>query len=370
MSFIAQATPRFLLPSTLLIATALVAVRPPSAHAQHAGATPGTDETAVRVGKKRFEEGLRASVAGDHETARVAFTQAYALLKLPEILANLGGAEVQSGHHVEGARHLAEYLRGKPAETETAQLRQRTEQLLAEAESNIARLTIDVDSQGADILVDGQHIGKAPLGFAWHVAPGFVTVVARQGAAEHSKEVDARAARTTAVSLTLASTAEPAHTPTSEPTPHRPMTPPPDDGPRAPSPAAPTVLLITASAATLASATAWFFTAKSVSTANADADRLLASARATGDPSPCLTPSAAVAPTCTELTERIEDGKTATHWRNTSAIATGAFAAATGAALLYFLRTRNDTKTKATRRVELGFSLTPRSTALSATGSF
>ena len=65
-----------------------------------------------------------------------------------------------------------------------------------------------------------------------------------------------------------------------------------------------------------------------------------------------------------------EDGKTATRWRNTSAIATGAFAAATGAALLYFLRTRNDTKTNATRRVELGFSLTPRSTALSATGSF
>src|SRR5882724_88200 len=66
---------------------------------------------AVRMARRRFQEGVAAVDAGNYEAARVAFQQAYALKPHPSVLRNLGEAELKPGRHLEAARHLSTFIR-------------------------------------------------------------------------------------------------------------------------------------------------------------------------------------------------------------------------------------------------------------------
>ena len=83
---------------------------------------PPPDEAPDRMtaeARRRFDEGKKATAEGDFERARVAYMQTYVLNQASVVLRNLGTSEIRSGHLVLGARHLAAYLRGEPAPTET-----------------------------------------------------------------------------------------------------------------------------------------------------------------------------------------------------------------------------------------------------------
>jgi len=123
-------------------------------------AEPATEQ--VKVARKRFQEGVAAADARNYEAARVAFQQAYALKPHPSVLRNLGQAELKTGHYLDAARHLSTFIRdttfGTPAERESAK------KSLAEAETKIGRLLLEVDVAGAEIAVDGEMSGRSPLG--------------------------------------------------------------------------------------------------------------------------------------------------------------------------------------------------------------
>jgi hypothetical protein len=119
------------------------------------------------------------------------------------VLRNLAVAEIQSGHTLSGARRLARYLRGEPAPTESGEQRAFSDALLRKAERELGRLEIVVDAEGAQIRVDAELVGEAPLGFAWHVDPGIRVVSVAKHGMEQTVSVDARAGTVERVELSL-----------------------------------------------------------------------------------------------------------------------------------------------------------------------
>jgi hypothetical protein len=133
---------------------------------------------AVKLARKRFIEGVAAVDAGKYEAARLAFQQAYALKPHPAILRNLGQAEWQLGRYLEAARHLSMFLRETNFGTE--QERAVAQKTLTQAETKVGKLLVDA-TEGAEVSVDGELVGSAPLGpDPFYVEPGQRTVRLRK----------------------------------------------------------------------------------------------------------------------------------------------------------------------------------------------
>ena len=166
-----------------------------------AAAEPPTE--AVRMARKRFQEGIAAADAGNFEGARVAFQQAYALKPHASVLLNLGQAEVRTGHFLEAARHLANYLRdssyGKPADRKVAQA------ALVDAESKVGKLVLEIDVDGAEATVDGELSGHSPTGAdPFYVEAGQRKLhVKKDGYEDFEQQLALDAGRTTHFSVVL-----------------------------------------------------------------------------------------------------------------------------------------------------------------------
>jgi hypothetical protein len=98
-----RAVVRGILAGVVLVAVAGAA---PPAAAQTAAATVAA--------QKRFHEGLDMVKRSDFEGARVAFQQAYSVLKKPDILWNLALAEEKSGHLSDALVHFKQIVRDDP----------------------------------------------------------------------------------------------------------------------------------------------------------------------------------------------------------------------------------------------------------------
>jgi hypothetical protein len=112
--------------------------------------------------EKHFAAGQAAAKANRWDAARQEFLQAFDLR--PDhagTVALLAQAEMATGRHREAAEHLdifLEYAVGlTPADRKTA------EDLLIEAQSKLAIVTVKVDKPGAKITVDGRVLGTSPL---------------------------------------------------------------------------------------------------------------------------------------------------------------------------------------------------------------
>jgi hypothetical protein len=134
-----------------------------------AGLAQTTDDPTIKAARARFNEGVDFFDKGQYENARAAFLQAYALRKHPAVLLNLAQSSLRSGHSLEAARYFEQYLHESSALT-SAQ-RADAEKGLAEARGKLGRLEISA-TDGAEIFVDGEHVGTAPLPDPVNVEPG------------------------------------------------------------------------------------------------------------------------------------------------------------------------------------------------------
>ncbi len=170
-----------------------------SAIASIAAAQGAAPDPITEMARQRFVEGVKLFDQHRCEEARASFLQAYALKKHPSVLLNLAQSELCATHHVEAARHFAQYLRENP---ENNDQRKTAEQKLAEARTKTARVLIDVSPAGADIFVDDEMVGKAPLPEAIDVHPGTRKIEARfPGAAGATATVNAPIGQIANVSL-------------------------------------------------------------------------------------------------------------------------------------------------------------------------
>lgn len=143
----------------------------------------------------RFQTGLKYYDARDFESARLAFTQAYAVLQKPGILLNLALSELYSNRPVEALPHFEQYLKDPSA---PADKRERAKKAMDEAFKKTGHLTVKTAPE-AQISVDGKVSPSGPA--VIHVMPGVHSLEARLGGKTKTATAEARAGETTSVDL-------------------------------------------------------------------------------------------------------------------------------------------------------------------------
>lgn len=157
---------------------------------------------AVKMARLRFQEGVLAVDAGNYEAARVAFQQAYALKPHPSVLRNLGEAELKTGRFLEAARHLSTFMRdttyGSAAERDVAS------KSLAQAEAKVGKLVIEVDVVGAEVTIDGELAGRAPIADPFYAEGGDRVIrIRKEGHESYEKTFFIEPGRTTQLKIKL-----------------------------------------------------------------------------------------------------------------------------------------------------------------------
>jgi hypothetical protein len=159
------------------------------------------DDVTLTMARERFKEGVGYFDKKDFAKARVAFLQAYALKKHPAVLLNLAQSELRSGHEADAAKHFAQYLR-EHKEASDAE-RQGAETGLTAAKALVAEVVLSVDTTGAEVYVDGDLEGQAPLPGSVYLAPGAHEIQASKEGKRANTQVNAAAGQSSNVSLKL-----------------------------------------------------------------------------------------------------------------------------------------------------------------------
>jgi hypothetical protein len=135
--------------------------------------------------------------------AEQAYEAAWAMKKAHDIAANLGYTEDYLGKHREAATHLAWAVKNWPP-TGKADKRDYTVKRFAEVRQKVGALRVSVSRPGAQVFVDGESVGLAPLDDEVFVDPGTRTVEAKlEGFEGAPVKVDASAGGTLEVNLEL-----------------------------------------------------------------------------------------------------------------------------------------------------------------------
>jgi hypothetical protein len=180
------------------------------------------DDKATRDAQARFVEGIARVKQGDFEAARLSFTEAYSVLRKPEILWNLALSEEKSGHVVDALAHFKELGRQGAAAEDSERAKKHIDTLMAQT----GHLEV-VAPTGAKVAVDGAPAGVTPLPEAVDVLPGKHHVVA----GEKATDAEVGAGQVAHVSFTVVeSGGAPAATPST-------ASPPPPTAPPARQPA-------------------------------------------------------------------------------------------------------------------------------------
>ena len=186
------------------------------------GATPAlaqavpnaaADESLTQKSRELFAEGNAYSAEGDFVRARAALKAAWGLMHHWGIAANLGEVELELGHHRDAAEMLAFALRNWPDKDWEAE-KKSVGAAFEKARARVGAVDVEVDVQGATLLVDGEVVGRAPMAGAVFVEPGrrvFSAEAPRLGSVE--SVVVLKAGESGSVSLRLDKPSEP-ETPT------------------------------------------------------------------------------------------------------------------------------------------------------------
>lgn len=150
-----------------------------------------------RIGKEQYKTGkLRDAYA--------SYRGAWVLKQSYDIAANLANTELLLGMKRDAAEHFAMCLRTFAATGSKAQ-QEVVKKQFDEARKEIGALLIKVSVDGAEVLVDGKSVGRAPLRGEVFVEPGPRTVEAKLSGYEPAKQAlqAERGAETQTVTLEL-----------------------------------------------------------------------------------------------------------------------------------------------------------------------
>jgi len=175
--------------------------------AAQAAADPNAPTAAeTTLAREQFRAGVDAARSGRWWEALEAFTRAYELAPRPLTLLNLAGAQVETGHLVEGAESYRRFIR--EAEGRAAEQVPAAEEALASVEPRIARVRLEISNLARRDLVelDDAPLSEAVLGAELPVNPGEHVVRverAEQEIARESFSVEEGERRLTPVQLEL-----------------------------------------------------------------------------------------------------------------------------------------------------------------------
>jgi hypothetical protein len=145
----------------------------PAPSASGARQPPKSSESGQRS-KELIAKGATAFAAGDVEGARTLFADALEADPTSyEAAGNLGFAELQLQAYRAAAEHLALALKLGAASMGPEKSKQ-LQGFLDEALAQVSAVTVVVNVPGAEVLVNGKSVGKAPLEQPIYVNPGKV----------------------------------------------------------------------------------------------------------------------------------------------------------------------------------------------------
>lgn len=157
----------------LAFTLAAAAPWPASAQPQSSSSpSPSLPPASGKSAEELYKEGVRLYEAKKWAEAERAFRAAWALNPTFDVAYNLGNATFRQGKHRDAAEFLGYALRVWPLLEATSALRPVAEKRLAESRTHVGALTVTVNVAGAEVLVDGQVVGKAPLAGEVFVEPG------------------------------------------------------------------------------------------------------------------------------------------------------------------------------------------------------
>ena len=135
------------------------------------------EEDPKGLARQHYARGVALANAGAYDQALAEFTRAYELVPHYAVLYNVGQAHLELGRTVNAVESLEQYLRlgaaGIPPER-----RQQVETELAALSTELAAIQVTVDEEGAQLSLDGEAVGRAPLTSPLRVSAGRHTLAA------------------------------------------------------------------------------------------------------------------------------------------------------------------------------------------------
>jgi hypothetical protein len=161
------------------------------------------DDPLSDTARELFVKGVKAYEQGKWDQCRAALLAAYAIKRHAQIAGNLADCELKLGKHRDAAEHAWFFLHALRPDA-PAERRAGAQAQLKEAQQKVVTLRITIDVAGAEVIVDGQSVGKAPLEAPVFVEPGRHTIEAlrAEGAARATIEAGRGESRDVALVLT------------------------------------------------------------------------------------------------------------------------------------------------------------------------
>ncbi|KYF62000.1 hypothetical protein BE11_49205 [Sorangium cellulosum] len=164
----------------------------------------GGADAATRA-EASYRRGLRLYSDKKYVEAEAELQSAWELGPTFDVAYNLGNTKYQLKKYREAATYLSFALRNWPRLKTVAKLRPTAEQRLAESRAQVGAVTVTVSIAGAEVLVDGKSVGRAPLEGEVFVEPGEHQVETRlEGYAPVSQMVAVAKGGTATATLALA----------------------------------------------------------------------------------------------------------------------------------------------------------------------
>ncbi|KYF56126.1 hypothetical protein BE08_27330 [Sorangium cellulosum] len=163
----------------LLISVATAVAAPAIAAAQPAAPEASASADAAKRADALVQKAGRLYSDGQYQDAEALLLMAWELNPTFDVAYNLGNTEYKLKKYKEAAQYLSFALRHWPLLKGVAKLRPRAEQWLAESRTQVGALKVSVTVAGAEVLVDGKNVGRAPLEGEVFVDPGEHRVEAR-----------------------------------------------------------------------------------------------------------------------------------------------------------------------------------------------
>lgn len=143
-----------------IVAPPLAWAEPQIAPAAPAAAQPTADQMAEA--RRRYDRALELSDEGNYDDALIELQRAYQLAPTYRLLYNLGVVSVAVHDYVKALDYFDRYLKEGGTEIEPSRVDEVQKQM-ERLRPRIARISISVSVPGADVRLDDQEIGHAPL---------------------------------------------------------------------------------------------------------------------------------------------------------------------------------------------------------------
>lgn len=198
--------------SSLLVAFATIVCLGPRAASAGGGAPTGspagagptaTEPDAAERAAALYREGNTLYDQNKYVEAEARYQAAWDIQRSFDVAGNLGNVELVVKQPRDAAEHLSYAIEIFPL-GEKPSKKAFLESRLTEARAQVGALKIDVNVEGAEVLVDGRVVGRSPLQGEVFVDPGSRVIEARRGADQTKSSVLVEKGSTQHVSLSMA----------------------------------------------------------------------------------------------------------------------------------------------------------------------